>query len=115
MAMGRLRLGSVAEPLDLFPAGYDESRLCFRAACAAALANHRGACGSVSTPSQVDADLTIDYLHLTGAGTRLLMVESGMHGPESYAGAAVQRLLLRDFTDRLLARGIDLLLIHALN
>jgi hypothetical protein len=100
---------------SLFPASYDESRARFREAARAAVARHGGACRSVAIPSRTDADLSIDYVHLTGEGSRLLLLESGIHGPESYAGAAVQALLLRDHADRLLGRGIDLLLIHAAN
>jgi hypothetical protein len=112
------RPGAVRSPAghaSLFPAGYDESRARFREAGGAAAARHGGTCRAVAIPSRTDADLTIDYVHLTGEGSRLLVVESGIHGPESYAGAAVQALLLRDHADRMLERGIDLVLIHALN
>ena len=108
-------VASVAGDLDLFPTGYDQSRLRFRQSCAAALARHAGNCRSFSIPSGSEGDLTIDDAFLTAHGSRLLVVQSGIHGPESYAGAAAQALLLRDFADRLLDRGVDLLLIHALN
>lgn len=110
-----------------FPASYDESRARFRADCAAAaISGARVACASHAiryghpppgAPRQAapDLDLTIDTAHVGRGQRRLLILQSGLHGAEGFAGAAVQRLVLRRHLGPLLDAGYDVLLIHASN
>lgn len=61
-------------------------------------------------------ELTIDTAYLgAGAPRRLLVVTSGTHGVEGYAGTAVQLALLKQLGPRTLRKDQGLLLIHALN
>lgn len=61
-------------------------------------------------------ELAIDTAYLgAGAPRRLLVVSSGTHGVEGYAGTAVQLALLKQLNPRSLRRDQGLLLVHALN
>lgn len=98
--------------LDLFPNDYAQSRARFRGACRRIAP---GACETWHIAGANDRDLTIDHAFFGGGGDRLLVIQSGIHGPEAPAGAAVQALVLDRYLAPLLARGIDVFLVHALN
>lgn len=106
---------SAASPLDLYPPDYETARARFREACGRALAVERGDCGSIPLPGDGADDLTIDTAYLTRGSSRLIIVQSGLHGVEAYAGSAVQLRVLDAHLASLLAAGFDLLLIHAVN
>ena len=60
-------------------------------------------------------DLTVDVAHFEPReGRRLLLVTSGVHGIEGYAGSAIQRALLDGPLARL-ARDCGVMLVHAVN
>jgi hypothetical protein len=60
--------------------------------------------------------LSIDTAYLgAGAPRRLLIVSSGTHGVEGYAGSAVQIAFLKQLTARMLRKDQGILLVHALN
>lgn len=71
----------------------------------------------VAVPSRADADLTVDICYIPAqTGTRsLLILSSGIHGIEGYAGSAIQLMAMEEILspERLDITGI--LLIHALN
>lgn len=98
--------------LGYFPTDYAHSRARFRDGCRRIAP---GACGIWPVAGAADRDLTIDHAFFGGGGDRLLVIQSGIHGPEAPAGAAVQALVLDRHLPRLLARGVDVFLIHALN
>lgn len=103
-----------ARLIDYFPASYEESRFQFRKACQEAVP--KGSCSEDPIDSATDRDLTVDYAYFTQDYNKsLLVIQSGIHGVEGYAGAAVQQLVLHEYLDPLLARGFDVLLIHALD
>ena len=108
---------SVNHAASYFSGTYAEARAKFREAATASgaaldsfiLPTHRGA---------LDEQLSADVAYLGGdAPERLLIVSSGTHGPEGFAGSAVQAATLND--DDLLGRAragqVGLLLIHAVN
>jgi len=99
----------------LFPIGYDQSRDLFRKEVSAHAAKLAGAFEPFSIPNQDGDDLTIDHAFFSKGGDRLLVIQSGIHGSEAATGAAVQMLVLRELLDQLLAKGIDVYVIHALN
>lgn len=72
--------------------------------------------GSASIPSKLDSDLTLNYTYIPAAhhNTNLLVVTSGVHGPEAFVGSAIQLQLL----DRLKIKSLKstgVLLIHSVN
>jgi predicted deacylase len=99
----------------LFPIGYDQSRQNFRKEVSARAAQLHESLAPFPVPNRAGDDLTIDHALFGGGGDRLLVIQSGIHGAEAAAGAAVQMLLLQNHLDQLLARGIDIYVIHALN
>jgi Protein of unknown function (DUF2817) len=111
-----------------FPSDYDASRARFRADCAAAatLPGTRTLCSShpiryddppPGAPHQAtsDIDLTIDTAYISRSQPRLLILRSGLHGAEGFAGAAVERLIFEKHLRPLLDAGYDVLMIHAAN
>ena len=71
----------------------------------------------VSVPSETDPDLTIDICYIPAQNTadNLLILSSGIHGVEGFAGSAVQLMVMDEILspDHLDTTGI--LLIHAPN
>ncbi len=109
-------LFSVVVHADDFPFSYEDSRAQFVALCLEARKTPQDYCEKFKVPSARDADLTIDYGYFSRPGNAgLVVLQSGIHGPESYAGAAVQKLFLRKYLTTYLEHGVDVLLIHALN
>lgn len=61
-------------------------------------------------------ELCIDTAYLgAGAPRRLLVVSSGTHGVEGYAGTAIQLAFLKQLNTRTLRKDQGLMLVHALN
>jgi predicted deacylase len=98
-----------------FSSSYDDARDRFRGACARVIANERGFCRNYRINSSTDPDLTIDYAYVTRMNHRLLILQSGLHGVEGFAGAAVEQVVLEQLQSKLLDAGWDLLVIHAAN
>lgn len=103
-------------PSDCFAQTYAEARARFIDAAGRADAQME----SVVHPlkGRHDEELAIDIARLGGPGAkRLLVISSGCHGVEGFAGSGVQVALLRDLAFQALARasGIALLYLHALN
>ena len=121
-----LLLGGLAladdDARQYFPSDYDQSRASFRHACV----NTPGCVAdsfALTYPAPSGQDLTIDTAYIaTGEGSsdsprnqRLVILQSGIHGPEAFGGAAVQRLVFEKHLSRLRQAGFDLLMIHAVN
>ncbi|MBD0274799.1 MAG: DUF2817 domain-containing protein [Acetobacteraceae bacterium] len=113
---------AVAAAQDDFPAGYEQSRLRFRSDCVRSAAVPSAACRRFpvpvmpcGAPRDAGDDLTIDTAFFPSRGDRLLVVQSGIHGAEAPAGAAVQRLLMERYLGALLVGGTDVLLVHAVD
>ncbi len=114
MGPGQLEAGAEGSE-ELFPRNYLESRAQFRTDCAAAAQKPRDICAHWTVPSPTDPDLTVDYGIFSRGGDRLLVIQSGIHGTEAASGAAVQAYVMRKILPELLAKGIDVVFIHALN
>ena len=101
---------------ESFPANYEESRGRFRADCGMLEAKGGVVCRQYPLTVKGDPDLTIDTAYAARAGNRnLLVLQSGLHGVEAFAGAAVQRRIMADRLETILDRGFDVLFIHAVN
>ena len=98
-----------------FPADYAASRARFRSDCARLATTRDDLCRVWQVPSATDPDLTIDYGFFSRHGDRLLVIQSGIHGTEAASGAAVQAHAMNNYVPALLTKGIDVLIIHAIN
>lgn len=98
-----------------FPANYHNARAEFLRRAAAV--NGEKHLESWPVPSRTDDDLFVDVLDLPASEQpdRVLLVTSGVHGSETYAGAAIQALLLEELLPRLDRRRTGVILVHALN
>lgn len=105
--------------LKYFKETYQESRQSFRACLENVVSiNPLAKLGKIDIPSEIDSDLTIDYLEIPSKKKTksTLIMTSGMHGVEAGAGAAIQR----HFLDKIFNHYIDtnhtsILLIHSIN
>lgn len=115
MAAAALLIGvgaGVAVAQEFFPRSYDESRAVFRAETAKASEK-----GAFHVPSKVDPDLTVDWALFPALAEKrtLLVLVSGVHGPEAHAGAAIQRQFLKQTLPSLDRSRLGVLLVHAMN
>lgn len=101
--------------LGYFSANYEQARSRFRDGCRQAVASANDYCRSFSVSSRSDSDLTIDYGFFDRGGDRLIVIQSGIHGSEAEAGAAVEAFVLREYVPKLLEKHIDVFFIHTLN
>jgi len=63
----------------------------------------------------MDQDLQTSYgIFKKDGNKKLLILTSGVHGSESYAGSAIQDLLFRDYLKLLIPKGIDVAMIQCL-
>lgn len=78
--------------------------------------NHFIEVGAAHIPSQIDPDLTLNYTYIppTNSTNHLLVVTSGVHGPEAFVGSAIQVQLLHFMKNKRL-KSTGLLLIHSVN
>ena len=113
-----LLCAATAPAQSFFPADYVAARARFRQDAAAMASRVPGTeIGMLRVPSAVDNDLTIDYVLIPAETTpaRLLIVTSGLHGVEAYAGSAVQFMMLEEMLPKATRRGVSVLLVHSLN
>lgn len=113
-----------ANPNEFFPENSAQSYQKLHALC------QRG--GVVCQDHKVAGDLSVGTLlaeaapraedqrgaedqHNTGAARKILVLVSGTHGVETYAGAAIQFQFLQNNLSKYLQKGISVLLIHGLN
>jgi len=96
---------------DYFPANYFAARMAFRARAAAGdLETH-----AIDAPGPNGESLSLDSAYLGSTTPRqLVVITSGIHGVEGYAGSALQQLWLAEFA-RPLPADTGALLVHALN
>ena len=101
---------------DTFATSYREARAKFLKA-----SNDLGAQGQEYRKEGLGAQgelLSMDVTHIGPANaSKLLLLTSGCHGVEGYAGSAAQVMLLLDpgFRQRLYQQGVRIALVHALN
>lgn len=110
------------EPVEdnqaFFQESYEDCRSRFRAAAQKCEGNAEGVLISkISIESTKDAGLSIDwcYIPAPNSSERLLILTSGIHGIEGYAGSAVQQMFLQDLAKHSAVDGIGVLLVHGVN
>jgi len=101
-----------------YPRDYEQARASFRQVQLELEAEYEDniSAGYFKTPSLEDGDLTTDFIYLKcGKGDKLLLLTSGVHGPESFVGSAAQLDFLKRGVRRRCEQGLSSLIIHALN
>ncbi|HMN69488.1 MAG TPA: M14 family metallopeptidase, partial [Bdellovibrionales bacterium] len=73
--------------------------------------------GEWRVPSRTDDDLFVDwtYLPATLSPERLIVLSSGVHGLETYAGSAIQTMFLKELWPSINRSQTGFLIVHALN
>lgn len=102
------------EDQNYFPKNYHDSRKRF----AALVSSIPGAqTESWSIPSKTDTDLFTDSAYWAPLGTPkfLLVVTSGIHGSETYAGSAIQQMFLKEIMPHINRENTGVWLVHAMN
>lgn len=106
---------SKTDPIDYFPLSYLDSRARFLRELEkwSSVAE----VGQWKIPSQVDSDLTVDHAYWPALESPelLLVLTSGIHGPETYAGAAIQQMFLNEVLPRLQRQRLGVFVVHAMN
>ncbi|MBX3020671.1 MAG: DUF2817 domain-containing protein [Bdellovibrionales bacterium] len=103
------------DDLKYYPANYADSRRQFLQRA------HRAPSpcevGKWLVPSPTDNDLSVDYLWLppTEKSETLFVINSGIHGSESYTGASQQFMFMDEILPRIDRRHCGILLVHAMN
>lgn len=103
-----------------FPGNYEESRIRFGEDSKRVLKEFKGSQTQTYIVDR-EEDLTIDTLYIPPAAYQenLFVLVSGVHGPESYAGSALQNLFLSEQLASWRAEGVlentGVLIIHAMN
>ena len=100
--------------IELFSSDYSEARAKFLAACEAANAPVEHFRNPETGPSGEPLFTDVTVLGPDDA-ERVLLLCSGTHGVEGFAGSAIQTGLLRDGIAERLPDGVRLVMIHALN
>ncbi len=73
--------------------------------------------GTWKIPSKLDPDLTVDYAWLPPlkAPRQLLVLLSGIHGVETYAGSAILHLFMNEILPSVDRDHLGILMVHAMN
>lgn len=68
-------------------------------------------------PSKVDSDLTVGicYIPAKTDSSRLIIMSSGLHGIEGYAGHAIQKFFIENYLNDELLEQTGILFIHSIN
>ena len=104
--------------LKYFKNTYSECRDQFREASGEISKKYNGVeIGKFTVPSRVDDDLTIDYCYIPGQKRRdkVVIVTSGVHGIEGYAGSAVETFIMKELMETFNLDNMGILLIHGVN
>ncbi len=110
----------IQTPLELFyfQETYGECRRSFRTLCELARLRHRGVqVESLHVKSRKDSDLTIDccYVPARSRYRNLVIMTSGVHGVEAFAGSAVQQMFIKTILPEMDLTETGVLLIHGIN
>lgn len=102
--------------LEHFPSHYADSRARFRKKVSALKGLAEPA--SFAVPSASEQDLAVDDVYLPPTGgrkDRLIVIISGIHGLEAYAGSAIQSLFLDEILPHVDRSATGIYLIHSMN
>jgi hypothetical protein len=108
----------VEEYLNYFHETYDDCRSAFRKEAQFFSDNQDSVLiGNIHVESMVDSDLTVDWCYIPPKfhKEKLLVVTSGLHGIEGYAGSAVQLMFMDKILNYKQQEDIGVLLIHGMN
>ncbi len=109
---------NIHENLAYFCSTYEESHAAFKVSAASVKLMHPGTeTGVIPVPSLNHADLVIDYCYIPASGSpkRILVLTSGIHGIEAFAGSAIQRMVLEKMLPGMDLDSTGLLVIHGIN
>lgn len=100
---------------SFFPKNYKDSQIRFEK-LAKALPEPK-TFGRWKVDSVSDGDLAVDHLYIPARVTpkKLLILISGVHGSESYAGSAIQEMFLQEILPTLDLANTGIFLVHSLN
>lgn len=100
---------------DYFPKNYQHSRGVFLARMIQAKAPKE--IGQWTIPGKSDNDLVVDHAYFppTEKTETLFVLTSGIHGSETYAGAAVQAMFLKEIMPEIDRRTTGVFIAHAMN
>ena len=104
--------------LDYFPVSYSQSVQRFEAQASLISKKYKNVSAEAfPVPSTTDSDLQINSLFIPAQTTPrdLLVITSGVHGGEAFAGSAVQQLMMQEILPKMNLSQTGVLLIHAIN
>jgi len=107
-----------AKDLGYYRDSYEESRAQFLELAADAKRDYAGAeAGIIPVPDRTDGELAVDWLYIPPRGEKsaLVVLSSGVHGAEGFAGGAVQALLLEEYLPGAERKSTGFLFIHGIN
>lgn len=109
----------INEPrLSYFNDSYDQCRADFIQQAESLKQKFAGvAIFSTSIPSATDQNLMVDYCYIPAqhGSSKLLILTSGVHGVEGFAGSAIQLMLMQEFLDTARLSDVGVLFIHGIN
>jgi len=109
---------SHASDLNYFPSDYTSAVQKFKDNIAELKGiNSQVISGSIAIPSNIDSDLEIQYLNIPAKrpNADLIVLTSGIHGAEAYAGSAIQQMFLKEILPLADLDKIGFLIIHSIN
>jgi hypothetical protein len=103
------------EPAGSFPASYEQAREIFLAQLPR-IQRYWPATRLQTHPLKDFPDLSIDWMWAEPPRKeKVILLSTGEHGIEGYAGAAVMQLFIEEFVPRIRSEKTGLLLVHAIN
>lgn len=109
---------SIADAAEFFPADYVSARKVFREYSDQMLHSFGEAeSGRFPVQSETDKDLSVDYVYVPGQRhkDKLIVLTSGVHGPEGFLGSAIQIMFMQKYLQRSNAEDTGVLIVHAMN
>jgi hypothetical protein len=98
-----------------FPKDYSDSVHRFQQ-LAASKKSPAAVAGFLRTNHPIDHDLQTNYAYYPAkTPTNLLVIISGVHGPEAFAGSAIQQMIMNEIIPQVDLQKTGILLIHAVN
>lgn len=104
--------------INYFPKDYLTSREKFRQLSNRLKSdNSKVETGFYYVESTIDQDLTTDYIHIpsTSSSQKLILITTGLHGVEAYAGSAILQLFINEILPSVDLHKTGVILYHALN
>ncbi len=103
---------------DYYSDSYESARMRFRESSERLSSSTKDAqIWQFHVPSRTEPDLTVDYLYLPAQEKmeKLLIITSGVHGAEGFAGSAIQLMFMNEYGKNLDHKKTGYLIVHSLN